>query len=246
MEPMPLARETNRRFYDTVWSGSYVVPPHRFNTWPLLAPLARSAPARLEVGPGLRPRLPIAGTHFADLSPPALARLRARGGLVTLADATALPFPTRTFDLICAFDVVEHVENGSGVLAELGRVARDGAALVLSVPLHPARWTAFDALVGHVRRYEPAELVALLAEHGFAIEQSAGFGMAPRSPWLLDWAVWGLTHKPELAMRWYNRYFLPLGLLMQRPVVWEPGLSDVERIDELLLVCRRGSRPSPR
>jgi hypothetical protein len=57
---------------------------------------------------------------------------------------------------------------------------------------------------------------------------------------LLDWAVWGLTHKPELAMRWYNRYFLPLGLLMQRRVVWQQGLIDVEKVEELLLVCRRG------
>ncbi len=233
---------TNRRFYDAVWSGTYVVPPHRFNTWPLLSALARSASARLEVGPGLRPRLPIEGTHFADVSPPALARLRTRGGRVTLADATALPFPQGAFDLICAFDVVEHVEDGSAVLAELGRVARKGAVLAFSVPLHAARWTAFDALVGHVRRYEPADLVALLAEHGFAIERSAGFGMAPRSPWLLDWAVWGLTHKPALAMRWYNRYFLPLGLLLQRPVVWEPGLPDVAKVDEVLLVCRRQTR----
>ncbi len=42
--------------------------------------LLPSVPARLEIGPGLRPRLPIAGTHFLDISPPAIERLNAQGG----------------------------------------------------------------------------------------------------------------------------------------------------------------------
>ena len=66
----------NRRFYDSLWSASYVVPPQRFNTWPLLSGFAAAAPARLEIGPGLPPRLPIAGTHLVDVSRPALARLK--------------------------------------------------------------------------------------------------------------------------------------------------------------------------
>jgi len=66
----------NRRFYDSLWSASYVVPPQRFNTWPLLSGFAAAAPARLEIGPGLPPRLPIAGPHLVDVSRPALARLK--------------------------------------------------------------------------------------------------------------------------------------------------------------------------
>jgi len=114
------------------------------------------------------------------------------------------------------------------------------------VPLHPARWSAFDALVGHVRRYAPDDLLAILEEHSFVLEQSAGFGMQPRSRWLLDFAVWGLTQRRVQAMRWYNRLFLPLGLLLQRRLVWAPGLIDVAKVNELLLVCGRGGRPSVR
>jgi SAM-dependent methyltransferase len=156
-------RAANRGFYDALWSAGYLVSPDRFNTWPDLSALAASAAARLEVGPGLRPRLPVCGTHFVDVSGPALARLRERGGLTMLGDVTALPFRDRAFDLVCAFDIVEHVEDDRRVFAELSRVARPGASVVLSVPLHQARWTAFDALVGHVRRYEPDDLLILLA-----------------------------------------------------------------------------------
>lgn len=233
----------NRHFYDALWSASYVVPPQRFNTWPLLSRLAASATARLEIGPGLRPRLPIAGTYFVDVSRPALSRLAARGGIATLGEITSLPFPDRTFEVVCAFDIVEHVEDDQQVFRELGRVARDEATIIFSVPLHPARWTAFDAVVGHVRRYDPDDLLAILEEHSFVLEQSAGFGMQPRSRWLLDFAVWGLTQRPIQAMRWYNGLLLPLGLLLQRRLVWAPGLIDVSRVDELLLVCgRRGRR----
>jgi SAM-dependent methyltransferase len=234
--------DANRRFYDALWSASYVVSPQRFNTWPLLSTLAASATARLEIGPGLHPRLPIAGTHFVDVSGPALLRLKARAGLTTLGDITALPFPDRTFDLVCAFDIVEHVENDRQAFRELGRVAQDGAAVIFSVPLDPARWSAFDALVGHVRRYDPDGLLAILGEHSLVLEQSAAFGMQPRSGWLLDFAVWGLTRRRVQAMRWYNKLFLPLGLLLQKRLVCAPGLIDVTKVDELLLVCRRSHR----
>jgi len=236
----------NRRFYDALWSASHMVPPQRFNTWPLLSSLAASARARLEIGPGLRPRLPIAGTYLVDVSRPALSPLQARGGLATLGEITALPFPDCSFDLVCAFDIVEHVEDDRQVFGELRRVTRDDATVIFSVPLHPARWSAFDVLVGHVRRYDPDELLAILGEHSLVLERSAAFGMEPRSRWLLDFAVWGLTHRRVQAMRWYNRLFLPLGLRLQKPLAWASGLTDVAKVDELLLVCRRGGQLAPR
>jgi SAM-dependent methyltransferase len=233
------ARTANRRFYDALWSAGRFVRPERFNTWPELSMLAATARDRLEVGAGLHPRLPVCGTHFVDVSRPALARLRERGGLATLGDATALPFPDRAFDLVCAFDIVEHVEDDRRVFAELARIARPGASVLVSVPLHRIRWTTFDALVGHVRRYEPVELLALLGEHGLAVERTAVFGMEPRSRWLLDLAAWGLTRRRMQALRWYNAVFLPLGLLMQRRLRWANGLIDVAGVGELLLACRR-------
>jgi len=54
--------------------------------------------------------------------------------------------------------------------------------------------------------------------------------MQPKSGWLLDFAVWSLTHKPAQAMRWYNGLVLPLGLFLQRPLAWSPGLIDVANL----------------
>jgi hypothetical protein len=65
--------EANRSFYDGLWSGARLVAPERFNTWPLVRSLLAPQQRRLEVAPGLRPRLPLAGTHFVDISAPARA-----------------------------------------------------------------------------------------------------------------------------------------------------------------------------
>ena len=153
-------RETNRRFYDDMWRDARLVEPRRFNTWPLVSALVSQSHVRLEVAPGLRPRLPVEGTHFVDLSQPAIARLRLRAASVTLASITALPFASGKFDLVCAFDIVEHVDDENEALSELSRVCDTGGVLLIAVPLHPSRWTPFDDFVGHCRRYEPQRLLA--------------------------------------------------------------------------------------
>ena len=235
------ARAANRDFYDALWSAGYLVPPHRFNTWPELSELATTATTRLEVGPGLRPRLPVSGTHFVDVSGPALARLRERGGLATLGDVTALPFRDRAFDLVCAFDIVEHVAEDRRALAEIARVLRPDGALILSVPLYMRAWTFFDELVGHCRRYEPADLEQLLAAHGFVLAESAAYGMQPSSTTLLKLGMWWLERFPVHAMNVYNRVVMPLALAFQKRLEFAPGLVRDPRVDEVVLVCRRSA-----
>ena len=231
--------EANRQFYDALWTDARLVEPERFNTWPLVRCLVAQSQRRLEVAPGLRPRLPIEGTHFVDLSAPALAKLRERGASAVLGLVTSIPFPDATFDLVCALDIVEHVDDEDGALSELSRVAAPDAALLLAVPLHQSRWTAFDDFVGHRRRYDPERLVAKLAEHGFSVERSAVYGMQPQSSFLLDLGMWFLTHRREKAMWWYNHVMMPLGVRFQKKLALAPGMIDTERVDEILLVCRR-------
>lgn len=235
---------TNRDFYDRLWSGASLVDPERFNTWPLVRQLAGRAPRRLEVGPGLRPRLPLAGTHYVDISPPALAELEKRGGLARSAPVNELPFPDRSFDLICALDIIEHVEDDAGAVAELARVAAAGATVLLSVPLHPEYWSPFDDLVGHHRRYSPEQLTELLSAHGLTVEQSAVFGMKPRFTWLNRLGLWFLKHQRALALWTYNRILMPQAVRRQRPLQLVNGMVDTEGVDEVFLVCRSEPRSS--
>ncbi len=231
--------EANRRFYDLLWSGARLVEPEQFNTWPLVRSLLSDDGRRLEVAPGLRPRLPIEGTQFVDISAPALVKLHERGALVALSQITALPFADGAFDLVCALDIIEHVDDDTAALRELSRVIKRDGTLVISAPLHPSRWTAFDDFVGHKRRYEPPELIDKLARHQLVVERSAVYGMQPRSTRLVDFGMWWLAHHRERALWWYNRLIMPLGLRFQKKLNLAPGMIAPDAVDEILLVCRR-------
>ena len=228
----------NRSFYEPLWKQAHLVHPDRFNTWPIVSELA-SQRRCLEVAPGMRPRMPLQGTQFVDLSETAVQALQRAGAGAQVANIGHLPFADASFEMVCAMDVVEHVSDDVGALTELARVVTDEGILLLAVPLFMRCWTAFDQLVGHYRRYEPEQLIELLRNVGFVIERSAVFGMQLRSSKLLDLGMWWLRRHRQRAMWWYNNVFMPLGLRFQKPIRLEAGLIDLPGMDQVLLVCRR-------
>jgi SAM-dependent methyltransferase len=232
-------RDANLGFFDALWAGAHLVEAERFNTWPLIQRLCVAAARRLEVAPGLRPHLPLAGTQFVELSAAAVAVLRARGAAVARGSITALPVASTEFDLVCAFDIVEHVDDDVVAIAELARVTAPAGTLLLSTPLHAARWTAFDAVVGHRRRYEPAPLLATLRRHGFSVEASAPFGIKPRAPRLTAFGMAQLQRHRRRALWWYNHVIMPLGLRLQSPLALQSGILPTADLDEALFVCRK-------
>jgi len=234
--------EANRKFYDELWSEARLVNPKKFNTWPLVRRLLAGGTSRLEVGPGLRPRLPLAGTDFVDASESAVKILRSHRGNAQAGIISALPFANDHFDLVCALDIVEHVEDDEAAFAELARVTKTGGTLLLSVPLYEDRWTKFDDFVGHGRRYEPADLIRKLASFGFQIEWSAAYGMKPRSSWLSDFGMRCLLQRRKRAMWYYTHLFMPIGLWFQPRLKFVEGLVAESRIDEILLICRKHAR----
>jgi SAM-dependent methyltransferase len=74
--------------------------------------------------------------------------------------------PPGPFDLLLLLDVLEHVTDDAAFLADeiVPALARRGIAVV-SVPAHPRLFSDHDRTLEHRRRYRPAELRALLAEH---------------------------------------------------------------------------------
>lgn len=65
-----------------------------------------------------------------DLSPGMLAHARARGLDVREGSATALPYPDDSFDVVCSFKVLAHVEDIDRAIAEMFRVTRPGGVVI--------------------------------------------------------------------------------------------------------------------
>jgi SAM-dependent methyltransferase len=95
----------------------------------------------------------------------ARGRIEPRGGLVLNGIHRAVPEGS-TYDLVCAFEVLEHIEDDKGALAEWVPLVRPGGHLVLSVPAFQERFGAMDTHAGHFRRYSPTGLKDRLVEAG--------------------------------------------------------------------------------
>ena len=102
-----------------------------------------------------------------DLDPRGLAP-----GRGVCASALALPFADATFDVVAAFDVVEHCEPEAVAVAELARVLVPGGRLLVSVPAYQWAWSDHDVRAGHHRRYTRPRIVAALEAAGLRVERS--------------------------------------------------------------------------
>lgn len=81
-------------------------------------------------------------------------------------DMHRLPLPAACADVVVCAEVLEHLDDDAAAAAELARVMRPGAALVVSVPAGPRRYDWTDKWAGHRRRYTQEGLAALLAGAG--------------------------------------------------------------------------------
>lgn len=81
-----------------------------------------------------------------------------------------------TFDLVCAFEVIEHIEDDRGALRDWASRLLPGGSLLLSTPAWQRRFGAADAMVGHFRRYDPPVMRALLQEAGLTDVELVHFG----------------------------------------------------------------------
>ena len=80
------------------------------------------------------------------------------------------------FDLVCAFEVLEHIEDDAAAVKEWASRLRAGGWLLLSVPAYQRRYGPADELVGHFRRYDPDALVTLLGSCGFGETEVRHYG----------------------------------------------------------------------
>ncbi len=117
--------------------------------------------------------------HPADTDAESLRRCVARGfPAAVLADGYRLPFRDASFDLVCLFDVLEHLDDDAAALAEVRRVLEPGGLVFLSVPAYPWLYANNDRVAHHRRRYTRAMLSGLFAGAGLAEERNTHTNVA--------------------------------------------------------------------
>ncbi len=121
-----------------------------------------------------RPWISVTGS---ELHPEGLVHARRRlGDRASFVQMDARCIPARdAFDLIGAYDVIEHISEDEAVMASVHNSLAPGGGLIVAVPQHPALWSVADEIGKHVRRYRRGELEAKLSKAKFEILHSTSY-----------------------------------------------------------------------
>ncbi len=126
-----------------------------------------------------------------DRSPVAIEYCRRKGfDKVAEGDVCALPFADAAFDLVLATDILEHVDDDAHGAREIHRVLARGGHALITVPTFPSLWGLQDDVSQHKRRYRLPELVHLLEDAGFVVDDAHYFNYLLFAPiWMARQAI---------------------------------------------------------
>lgn len=108
----------------------------------------------------------VEGLHFASERVPKAQLMQ--------MDARVIPFADE-FDIVGAFDVLEHIEEDEAVLQQMRQAMKPSGTLLVSVPQHPWLWSPLDEFAHHCRRYTAEELSTKVHNAGFEILRQTSF-----------------------------------------------------------------------
>jgi SAM-dependent methyltransferase len=104
----------------------------------------------------------------------AKVRLVPFGGVVHNGELRVIDPPPAA--LLCAFEILEHIEDDKGALKEWAQYIEPGGHLLMSVPAHPHRFGPMDVHAGHFRRYSQAGIEELVGSIGMADISTVFYG----------------------------------------------------------------------
>ncbi|HCT78450.1 MAG TPA: bifunctional 3-demethylubiquinone 3-O-methyltransferase/2-octaprenyl-6-hydroxy phenol methylase [Micromonosporaceae bacterium] len=150
----------------------------------LVPPAARPGAVLVDVGCGaglLAPHIVGKGYRHigVDLVISALTQAAAHGVTTVRGNAAALPLPSSCADVVVAGELLEHVHDLRGVVAQLCRILRPGGLLVLDT-LNATALSRFIAVTLAERLCPLARGIhdpALFVDHGLLIAECAQHGV---------------------------------------------------------------------
>lgn len=138
----------------------------------------------LEVGAGVGQNVAVLRTFgevdVAEIHPHGLSELQKRGDLRRVLN-TAVPFPVQPeYDLLCAFDVIEHLADDDRAIRWAIDALNPGGLLFVLVPSYQWLFSDHDVALHHMRRYSRRQLVELVGRHAEIV--SSGYFVSTLLP----------------------------------------------------------------
>ena len=120
----------------------------------------------LEIGAGAGQNVPVLSRHgvvdVLEVDEKGLVELRKRTDVRLVIDQGIPCQLDRSYDIICAFDVIEHLEDDRGTMQWIADNLKPGGLCLVTVPAHPWFFTRHDQALGHHRRYTRQSFRAII------------------------------------------------------------------------------------
>jgi len=149
----------------------------------MLDSLQLSSDARiLEAGCGTGGNLPMLGEFGSvdamEYNPLALDFAKANHSSLSIRKGELpdeIPYFDEAYDLVCAFDVLEHVEEDGKAVAALARKLKPGGVLLCTAPANQWMWSQHDVINQHYRRYSLSSFSALFSGNDLSVKSATYF-----------------------------------------------------------------------
>ncbi len=244
--------QTQKDLYEQSWTAHSLRNPEMWPINTVIRKILKGNGRILEIGPGNWPKSPISKTIFLELTVTAAANLRRIGANSSTGSIENIPFKDESFDVVVALEVIEHVSNVQKSFSDVKRVLKKKGHFIFSTPIHQKLWTHFDSLAGHLRRFDPYDLLKMTYKNEFRIKKFTGRRDPPilfsninaimetrYKKLLMSLSEIGLTilsslHRSKIYRR-LNRHAYDLNLW------FDPDLyiSKSENLSNLTLICQR-------
>lgn len=216
----------------------------RFNAWMAEVIKPYCGERVLEIGSGVgnltRRLMPRTRYIASDVNPLYLQTLRNLSVdrpymKATYCDVTELEsFPRIDggYDTVICLNVIEHVGDDRGALANIRSVLAPAGRAIVLVPQGPGNMGSLDEVLGHRRRYTRESLAALASDCGFTVATMLEFNRAGSAAWFVNGRI--LRRRTfGLGQIWLLNLLTPLFRRVDR-LLPLPGLS-------LIAVMERGA-----
>jgi SAM-dependent methyltransferase len=192
-------------------------------------------PSVMEVGAGLgefASQLSGLQRHVVtDVDPAAVASMAGRFADRPEVEARVLDLDQGSIDLgdpvstVVAINVLEHIDDDTGALRALARMTEPGGRIVLWVPAYMQLYGDFDRAVGHVRRYTPTTMHAVIRNAGLTAEVVKPVNLLGGLAWWATVRRGGVGAPNPRLVRTYDRFVVPLTKALERHVTPPFGQS---------------------
>jgi SAM-dependent methyltransferase len=173
-------------------------------------------PRVLEIGAGhgtitsrMAPGREVVATEVTERAVELLRERFAADPNVTVVNSIGTEAVSGEFDAAVVINVLEHIEDDAGTLADLLTHLRPGGRLILFVPAFEALYSVFDARIGHHRRYRRSDLAQLVGTAGFDVGEISYVNSGGAIAWWLFARKLGQTPTQGWAVKLYDRFAVP-------------------------------------